>query len=555
MEIWTFLLELTGLLALAALLGTISERLGFSALIGYLLAGLLLGPGGFGLVETANVAPVAELGVALLLFSIGLEFSLPRLRRLGPTVLWGGLLQVLVTGTVFSVLALALGWSLRPAIVIGAVICLSSTASVLRLLRDRTELETVPGRSALGILLVQDIAVVPLVLLVTLLGGQGGLEELLLDIVLALAAGLGLIGVLLLAGRFVLPRFLTQVVLTRNRELAILWAVVICLGTTWVAHEIGLSPALGALVAGLVLAESPFATQIRADVGALRALFVALFFAGVGMLAELAWFTRHAAILPGVLLGVLAVKAIIIAAILRFLRLPLRHAIAAGLALCQIGEFGFVLLQVAGGYGLLPAQVMEVLLLATVGALLATPFLLPLGYRLGALLDRAPLASRQPGGAERSETAPGEAPALRDHVLVVGYGPAGQQVAERLHHDQVPVCIIDANPRAAELTRQRGLPVLIGDATFREILDHAGLKSAQALVVTVPDHGSAQSILRLSRATAPHVPVIVRARYHRFARDLADDGAAAVYDEEGSAGESMARLVADCLRTCPRTKA
>jgi CPA2 family monovalent cation:H+ antiporter-2 len=550
MEAWHFILELTGLLALAALLGTISERLGFSALIGYLLAGLLLGPGGLGLVEPGNVAPVAELGVALLLFSIGLEFSLPRLRRLGPRVLWSGVLQVLLTGAIFSAIALALGLSLRPAIVIGAVVCLSSTASVLRLLQERTELETVPGRSALGILLVQDIAVVPLVLLVTLLGGQGGIESLLLDVAVALGAGLGLIGALLLIGRFVLPRFLTQAVLTRNRELAILSAVVICLATTWAAHEIGLSPALGAFVAGLVLAESPLATQIRADVGVLRTLFVALFFAGVGMLAELAWFTKHAAILPGVLAGILVIKAAAITAILRLLRLPWRHAVAAGVALCQIGEFGFVLLQIAGGFGLLPAEITEVLLLATVGALLVTPFLLPLGHWLGRRLGRESAPAAAPAGASEPEGAPPEG--LRDHVLVVGYGPAGQQVAEGLLRGHAAVCVIDANPQAADLTRQRGLPVLIGDATFRDILDHAGLLSARALVVTVPDQGAVRAILRLSRAMAPRVPVIVRARYHRFVDNLAGEGAAAIYDEESAAGESLAELVAECLDACPR---
>ena len=549
MDVWTFLIELTGLLALCAVLGTLSERLGFSALIGYLLAGLLLGPGGLGVIAVESVQPVAELGVALLLFSIGLEFSLPRLRRLGGKILLGGILQVVVTGAAFSALALALGLAVRQAIVVGAVLCLSSTASVLRLLQERTELETVHGRSALGILLVQDVAVIPLVLLVTLLGGDGGFERLALDVAVALGSGAALVGALLLAGRYVLPRFLTAAVLTRNRELAILTAVVICLATTWAAHAVKLSPALGAFVAGIVLAESPFATQIRADVGTLRTLFVALFFAAVGMLAELGGFARNVVWLPVILGAILLLKALLILVLLRLLRLSLRHAIAAGVALSQVGEFGFVLLQISSGYQLLPERVHELLLLAIFGALLLTPWLLPLGPRIGAALER------RIGRSGAPPPTPAGAGEQRHHVIVVGFGPAGQQVAEGLQEAAIDVLVIDANPKAADLAAPRGIPVLVGDATYGEILEHAHLASARALAITIPDHDGARAILRLARARAPHVPVVVRARYRRFAREFSDDGAARVYDEEGSAGRSLASLVTECARACPTSDA
>jgi CPA2 family monovalent cation:H+ antiporter-2 len=306
------------------------------------------------------------------------------------------------------------------------------------------------------------------------------------------------------------------------------------------------SPALGAFVAGLLLAETPFATQIRADVGSLKALFVALFFVGVGMLARLEWFARYAAIVPAAIAAILLVKAILIVLVLRLLRVPLRHAVATGVALCQVGEFGFVLLQVSGRFELLPGAVSEVLLLAVFGSLLLTPLLLPLGYPLGVRIERR--ARGRGASAPEAARAPEDGPGPRDRVIVVGYGPVGQGVAGSVRLSGLPVLVVDANPRVLDLARESDLPAMVGDATYAEILHHARLKEARALIVTVPDHPTALAVLRLARSIAPDVPVVVRARYHRFADEFAREGATQVYDEEGSAGESMAALVQTCLR-------
>lgn len=547
MGLWEFLIQSTALLALGAVLGMLSERLGFTALIGYLVAGLILGPGGAALVDTAHVAPVAEIGVALLLFSIGLEFSFSRLRRLGRAALWGGLLQVVLTAALFAALALAFGLRMREAIAVGAVLSLSSTASVLRLLQERTELETVAGRSSLGILLLQDLAVVPLVLLITFLGETGTLPQIASEAGLAVGSGLLLLIGLLAAGRLFLPRLLTHAALTRNRELSILSAVVICLAATWSAHALGMSPALGAFIAGMVLAESPFATQIRADIGSLRALFVALFFAAVGMLADPGSIVRHGALVPLVMVAILALKAALVAVILVGLRLPLRHAVASGMALSQVGEFGFVLLQAAGDVRLLPDEVTEILLLSIFGTLLLTPFLLPLGPRLGLWLETVWRRGRRP-----IPFAEGDAPDRAGHVLIVGYGPAGQGAAEGVRRSGAPLLVIDANPRVLDLAREHDLPAIVGDATYPELLQHARIGQARALVITVPDHGTALAVLQLARGLAPDLPIIVRARYHRFASSYEEAGATRVYDEEFSAGESLAGLLEQCLPSCGR---
>jgi CPA2 family monovalent cation:H+ antiporter-2 len=541
MDTWSILIEITALLGLGALLGTLAERLGVNALIGYLLAGLCLGPGGFRLIGGEHVGPVAELGVALLLFTTGLEFSFRRLRRLGAVPLWGGALQIVATILLAAALARVFGWEPRRGLALGAIVCLSSTASVLRLLQDRTELETVTGRTSLGILLVQDVALVPLVLLVTLLGGTAGASSVAPGTRLTVAAALMLLIVLLPGGLRLMPRLLGHAVLTRNRELPILAAVAICLGATWSAHALGLSPALGAFAAGMVLADSPFATQVRADVGSLRALFLALFFIAIGMLARLDGFARHALVLPLAVAAILIVKTAVTALVLRLLRLPLRHAVATGVAVSQVGEFGFVLLQVADRSALFPPEVTEVLLLSIFCTLLLTPFLLPFAHRWGARrLVAVPDAAEDEAAAERG----------RNHVIVVGYGPAGQGAVEGVHRRGLGVLIVDASPGALNLARTRDLPVLLGDATYPEILDNAHLSRARALVITIPDPSTGLAILRLARGMEPALPIVVRSRYHRFAEDMEREGATRIFDEEAAAGTSLAEMVETCLDAC-----
>ena len=275
MDFWTILSQVLVLLSVALVLGVVFERLRQSAILGYLVAGVVLGPATLGWVETEEVVgDIAELGVSLLLFAVGLEFSLKRLWRIGPVGLGGGTLQVLLTGAVAAIVCLALGMSGGTAVALGAMISFSSTACVLRILVDRTRIDSVYGRNALGILLLQDIAVVPLVLLVTMLASSSGGDfgQLLLAMGRSLIVFVGLTGGFWVISNYVLPHLMRASLLARNRELPILLAMVVALGSAWAAHAFGLSPALGAFVAGMVLAESPFALQIRSDIGALRTL-------------------------------------------------------------------------------------------------------------------------------------------------------------------------------------------------------------------------------------------------------------------------------------------
>jgi len=536
MDLWTAMLDVLILLAAAMVLGAVCERLRQNAIVGYLLAGTLLGPNALDLMPShREVQSISELGVALLLFTIGLEFSWQRLRRLGTAALGGGSLQVVGTGIVFATGGALLGLSPAAAVALGAAVALSSTACVLRVLGDRTELDSVHGRNALGILLLQDMAVVPLVLLVTILGGSGSAGEVLLRLAGALGAAVGLVIALYLVFRYLVPRLLAAGPWVRNRELPILLAVVTAIGAATAAHALNLSPALGAFVAGLVLAESPFATQIRADVRSLRVVFVTLFFAAVGMLGDPGWVLAHwpavAAMTAAVVLG----KALITGGLLRLVGIPTGSAVATGLSLAQIGEFSFMLVAVASQGDLIGADLFNLLVSVTIVTLLLTPHLIavavPLATALNSRLCRGPL-----------DATPAEP--LAGHVVVVGYGPAGG-VADVLlaAEPSWPVHVVELNPEMAAVARRKGMPVLVGDARQIDVLEHVHVATAAVVVVTVPDPATAVGVIAAVRSLAPRALVVARARYHRHRHRLLRAGADHLVDEESEVAHHLADAV------------
>ncbi|MHC4822725.1 MAG: cation:proton antiporter [Planctomycetota bacterium] len=538
MELWGVLLDILILLFAALTLGVVCERFKQSSILGYLVAGTLLGPNALQVVSSAaEVTALAELGVALLLFTIGLEFSWGRLKSLGSAALGGGAIQVLVTIGVGAGVAAALGLSWKTSIVIGAAVALSSTACVLRLLASRAEIDSPHGRHALGVLLMQDIALVPLVLLVTLLGGEGTLAQVGADVLKTLAWAAALVLVLYLLMVKVLPRVLQLQSLLRNRDLPILLATVTGLGSACGAHFLGLSPALGAFVAGMLLAGSPFATQIRGDITSLRTLLVTLFFSSIGMLGDLAWFLSNLIPVLALVLAIVVGKAILIWAILYRFGLTHTHALATGICLGQVGEFSFVLVEVGRGT-LIDEHLFALLISATIMTLFLTPYLVALAPRLSSLgvsfLHRMKLLS-----LERRPTAIDEASAGPEYVII-GFGPAGQAVGQAVHRISQRVAVVDLNPGLVDLVQDLGIVGHIGDAMQADVLEHAGVLSASAVVVTVPDPVAAQAIVALVRSIAPEVHIIARARYHRFRHTLVGAGASEVVDEERLVGSRLA---------------
>jgi len=548
MEIWETIAKLVLLLSVAFVLGTTAQRLKQSSIIGYLLAGTILGPTLF---DRQALSHWGELGVSLLLFSIGLEFSLGRLKRLGAMALLGGILQVAVTLTIFA-LIFSFQHAIGPAVALGEMLAVSSTAIVLRTLMDRAEMDSVSGRAALGILLLQDIAVVPLVLSLTVMSHGGTAGEIAVKIGQTIAAAGGLVSVFYGLFYHVIPRLLMRRGLFADRELVVLLAIILAFGSAWAAHSLGLSPALGAFLAGMLLAESPFASQIRSDVGSLRTLFVTLFFTSVGMLADPTWFLAHWIEVIAWLIFVFIGKALIIFGIGVVLKMSPVYALAAGITLAQIGEFSFVLASEAKSGGLINDHVFSLAVSVTILSMLLAPYMVTFarpaarwiigrfatGMRWHSVLPIEPMQGRAGG------------------IYIVGFGPAGRKVARALLELGIQPHVIELNPRSVNAALRMGLKVHLGDASHADIIAHAGIQGACVIVVTVPDPRSAKRILQNIHALSPSSSVIVRSRYHIATPELWELGAAFAVDEENVVGRELARQVVQFLRDAdPNTSA
>ncbi len=557
MHAWGLLAQIVILLAAALVAGGVMARLKQSPLVGYLLAGMVIGgPGSLGLVEGQHgIDVIAELGVSLLLFSLGLEFSWTRLRSFGTRTLLGGALQV--AGTIVAAFAVGMLFGLGPAaaLAVGAMVCLSSTAAVLRVLMDRGESDSLHGRNAVAVLLVQDVAVVPLAVLVTLLAGGGSLSDVALDVGRVLLFAICLVLLLYLVLNKLALFALGRLTLERNRELTILLAVVVGLAATFAAHAAGLSPAMGAFLAGMFLGGSPFATQVRADVASLRVVLLTLFFAAAGMVADPVWIAQHALLVLGVSLLVLVVKAGVAAGALRALGQPRGTALATGLCVAQIGEFAFVLGGSAVERGVVSSEVYTLVVSCTIVCLVVTPYIVAASPHVAAWTERrfgavAALAAR--AGGHGSDPAPH--PAAAPDVLVIGFGPAGQAVGRVLARRRHQAAVIDINPASRPVAERMGHLAHLGDAHLPEILEHAHVEHAAVVVVTIPSRAATLAVLAQVRFMNPRAHVIVRTRYQSHKQEFIDAGAHVVVDDEEEAGRRLAAATAAFLgRTALRT--
>ncbi|MEJ2040303.1 MAG: cation:proton antiporter [Desulfosarcinaceae bacterium] len=535
MNVWSFLLEMVMLLAGAFALGALAQRLRQSPIVGYLLAGTIIGPLLFN-AEVVNQS--AELGVSLLLFSIGLEFSLKKMRQMGRMAFGGGTVQVLIT--MAGVASLCLFFTDLPqALALGAISALSSTAVVMRVLVDRSEIDSVRGRSCLSLLLLQDMAIVPLVLMVSLLAPAGGQTHIGLYILKILASAAGLGGACYLLLFILVPRLLFSRGLFANRELTVLLAIAIGLGASWAAHALGISPALGAFMAGILLGESPFATQIRADIGALRTIMVTLFFASVGMLVKPMWFALHMHWILAAALSIFGFKALVTFGVGRLFGLNGRHALATGITLAQIGEFSFVLAAAAQAGGLFDETLFDLIVSVIILLMFSAPYMVagafPLTDRLMSLV--AGKSSVPDTVADQGEEKTANA------VLVVGFGPSGRQVVDHLLENRLAPTVIDVNPASRATGGSMGVAVHLGDACNEEILRHAGLEKICMAVITVPDPVTAARIVELLRRLRPELAIAVRCRYNRHLEEMKSAGADIVVDEETVVGHLLAHEI------------
>jgi CPA2 family monovalent cation:H+ antiporter-2 len=526
-----FLAELAALFAAAVLIAYACYRFGLVPIAGFLLAGVLIGPGALGLVSDETlINTLAEVGVILLLFTIGIEFSFEKIARLSRAILLGGGLQVGATVAVVTLLLLALGVDLSAGLYTGCLIALSSTAIVLGLLAERGETDSVGGRLALAILIFQDFAIIAMVLLVPMLAGQGGS---LADVLLALGEAIALVVAVLLLARVAVPRLLDLVARSRRRELFLLTVVTVCLGTTWIASLADVSLALGAFLAGLVVSESQYRTHALSEILPLQTIFSAVFFVSVGLLLDVGFLIQNPLLVIGVAAAVLLLKVIITAGSTIILRYPVRIAVIAGLALAQVGEFSFVLDRVGRAAGLSPAGLGTVgeqtFIAVTVLLMMLTPFLLKVGPGLGRKLESSALGRI---GPRPEEPGLGTVPKMEDHVIVVGFGPIGKRLVRVLSEAGIPHVVVDLDPRAVDDIRRAGISAVFGDAVRAHVLEHARIHTAKLCVVATNDDDSLVDVVRLAHYLNPTLQIIARTRLLDQVETLEDSGADIVVPEE-----------------------
>jgi len=534
-------------LAIIAIAGTavtvVLSRLRLPTVAGLLVAGALLGPYGLGAVLDLHAIEIlAEVGVVLLLFTIGLEFSFRQLRHIFRRVALGGALQVGATIGVTAAVALLLGQSAAPAIFFGFIFALSSTAIVLRALAQRGELDAPHGRFIVGTLIFQDLCVVLMVLLVPTLASPAAPAVVATEIGIALGKAAAVVGGALLFAGVLVPRLLRWVDASRSREVFLLAVLAICVGTAWLTSLAGLSLALGAFLGGMVVADTEFQHRAMGEMIPLRDAFVSVFFVSLGMLFDVRVALSHPAQAGLLLLAFVAGKAVIAVIAATVMRFPARAAWLAGIGLGQFGEFGFVLLRLGEPAGLVDQIGSSLLLVAGIASMFLTPLLIraaphiTAGERILAPLARL-LRVRTIDEVEL--------PVRADpHVVVVGYGLAGRLLGGALRECGISHLVLELNAETVREARDKDEPVFYADATSPEALGHARVEQALAVVVLINDPQGATRVLDTLHRVAPHVPVLVRTRYFGEVDALGSLGAADVVAEEVEAGlEVMARLL------------
>lgn len=506
-------LDLLIVLVTAIVGGMLARLLRLPIILGYLVGGVAVGPFGLGLVhETATVDSLANIGVVLLLFAIGLEFSLKELLRLGKIAVFGGIAQIVLTSAVGFILGRIVGLSLTGSVFFGFIIALSSTMVVLKLLMDRGEVDTTHGRIMLGILLVQDLSVVPMMVIMPALGGE--ISGLWVSLGIALAKAVGFIAVMIALGYWGMPWFMKRVAGQRTRELFLLTVIVLCLAAAFGTYYFGLSAAFGAFTAGLLISQSGFARQAFADILPLRDTFAALFFVSLGMLANLHFIRDNIGTVAIVVVVIILVKFLICSLITRLFGYSHKTVLMVGTGLINVGEFSFILAMMGVQMGLLSERLYSLTIASAIITILLTPSAVSLNSFLYRWLSQKEWFARQMVSNDEHAWHSGKT-ALTRHAVICGYGTIGRRVAEVLHKQKFSYLIIELDPTLISQLRARGIPCIYGDASNPEILAHAGLDRARILICTVPDYAAVELTARNALRINPRLDIV--ARVHRDA--------------------------------------
>ena len=510
MEQLSQLVTIATLLAAALVGGMIAHRLRQPVVLGYLLIGVSVGPHALGLVDDLElIEAVATMGVALLMFTLGLEISIAQLREVGRVGLWGGVAQILITFGLGLVVGIALfGWAITQAVLFGLIISLSSTSVCLKILMERGELSSVQGRIMLAVLILQDISVVVMMVVMPLLGGVAGS----LPLALAIAVGKAVlfIAVGIVAGRWVLPWLMGRVGGVRTRELFLLTVLVMCLGAAIGTHILGLSVVFGAFLVGLVLRETRFVHQALAEITPLRDIFAALFFVSLGMLLAPRFFIDNWVSVAMTVAVIAFLKLLVVFGVVRLLGYSTRIAFLTGVGLFQIGEFGFILAQGGVNMGIISDHLYSLILASAIVTMLLTPVSISLAAWLFARFASKAGAKSSVAGEAAPDLAPAE---MLNRVVVAGYGRVGQNIAQGMQDAEIPYLVIDIDPERVADAKAISRPRMYGDATNFNVLEKAGLNKARALVITYPDPLAVVATAKAALSINPKLKIL--ARVHR----------------------------------------
>jgi len=524
-----FLILLEIIFIASAVVVFLLHKLNIPSLVGFLVAGVIIGPHGVGIVkDTHAVESLAEIGVILLLFTVGIEFSLTKLARMKKAIITGGGSQVFLTIGLSAAATYLATRNLNQSVFFGFLVALSSTAIVLKMLADRGETDSPHGRVMVGILIFQDLCVVPLMLLIPILSGEGtGIME----IALKMGQAVLIISIVLLSARWVVPNLLHQVVSTRSRELFITTIILLCLGIALLTARFGLSLALGAFLAGLIISESEYAHQATADVLPFKESFIGLFFVSVGMLMNINHMADNCLMIATAVSLIFGLKVITGLTASLLSGAPLRPSLQAGLGLAQVGEFSFVLAIAGKASGLITEDFYQIFLSSSVVTMMMTPFVLKAAPSIsGWLAARHPL--KRAGRMRKIAEADGFPRRRHGHVIIIGFGLNGRNLARVLKEAEIPYVVLEMNSDTVRDMKRKGEPIYYGDGSSKDILDKVNIKKARLLVVAISDPASTRRMVSIARHENPDMHIIVRTRYLAEVEDLMTLGANEVIPEE-----------------------
>ncbi len=492
------LFELSVLFGLCVAVALVVHRLKMPPIVGFLIAGIVAGPHGTGLIKHQElVEHLAEVGVVVLLFTVGMELAVGHVGRMRRAIVVGGGFQVGITVAIGTIVSLVAGVPFGAAAFLGFLLALSSTAAITKLLSDRGEIGTPAGRHAVGVCVAQDLAVVPMILLIPVLAGESGEVW---NAIVGVGVASGWLALTAVVAWFVIPKLFDVVARTRSRELFVLSVITVCLALSVITAELGLSLALGAFLAGVILGSSDFHHQAVSEVEPFRDTLASLFFLSIGMMFDGSTVVEQPLLVGVCLAVVVGGKAGIAYLAMRAMKLPTRTGWRAALSLAQLGEFGFVLVQLADGTQLLGPELERVFLVVAVLSIALTPLL----FAVGAAIQR-----RDGTEGKRGEDRHG----FKDHVIVIGFGPVGKALADTLEAAEIPYQASELNAVTVKTEREKGRPIILGDASRAGVLRALGVARARLLVVAINDPSATRRVVSTARRLSPHIHIIARANY------------------------------------------